>query len=216
MITRDRKCAEDRKTEIIDAALRLAGDNGPDRLTTEVLAKAVGISQPGIFRHFPSKANIWEAVAERIGKLLNTNAAKSEKNNDQPIDKLRSLVTGHLSFIEKTPAIPAILFSRELHAENDKLRAFFAGMMARRHTHLSGLIATEIKASRFDKALDPDDAAYLILALIQGLAMRWSLSARAFDLVEEGRRLLELQLDGFRNVQRPTTERPKVNRKSKK
>lgn len=216
MTTRDRKSAEDRKAEIVDAALRLAGDSGPDRLTTEALAKAVGISQPGIFRHFPSKANIWEAVAERIGTRLSANAAKSEKKSGRPIDQLRSLVTGHLSFIEKIPAIPAILFSRELHAENDKLRAFFAGMMARRQAHLSDLIAAEIKAGRFDKALDPDDGACLILALIQGLAMRWSLSARAFDLVEEGRRLLELQLDGFRNAQRPTKDRSKVNRKLQK
>lgn len=213
MTTRVRKSAEDRKAEIVDAALRLAGDIGPDRLTTEALAKAVGITQPGIFRHFPSKANIWEAVAERIGKRLRANAAMNDKKRGQPIDQLRSFVTGHLSFIEKTPAIPAILFSRELHAENDKLRAFFARMIARRQTHLSGLIAAEIEAGRFDKALDPDDAAYLILALIQGLAMRWSLNARGFDLVEEGRRLLELQLDGFGNAQRLTRKRPKINRK---
>jgi len=51
---------------------------------------------------------------------------------------------------------------------------------------------------RLREQLDPDDAAYLILALIQGLAMRWSLSARNFDLVEEGIRLLDLQLDGFK------------------
>ncbi len=53
MTTRVRKSAEDRKAEIVDAALRLADDIGPDRLSTEVLAEAVGISQPGIFRHFP-------------------------------------------------------------------------------------------------------------------------------------------------------------------
>jgi hypothetical protein len=61
----------------------------------------------------------------------------------------------------------------------------------------SQLIAAEIRAGRFDDTLDPDDAAYLILALIQGLAMRWSLSARDFDLVAEGRRLLQLLVSGF-------------------
>jgi hypothetical protein len=32
--------------------------------------------------------------------------------------------------------------------------------------------------------------------------MRWSLNARSFDLVEEGRRLMELQLKGFKTCSR--------------
>ena len=115
-------------------------------------------------------------------------------------DMMRSFVTGHLTFLQTTPAIPAILFSRELHAENEVLRSFFAVLMLRVHGFVSQMIASEIKAERYDKNLNPDDAAYLILALIQGLAMRWSLNERKFDLVEEGERLLALQLNGFKRI----------------
>ncbi|NQU72072.1 MAG: TetR family transcriptional regulator C-terminal domain-containing protein, partial [Rhodospirillales bacterium] len=82
--------------------------------------------------------------------------------------------------------------------ENEKMRAFFAGLMAGRQRRFSKLVAAEIAAGGFRKSLDPDDAAYLILALIQGLAMRWSLNARGFDLVAEGQRLLDLQLTSFK------------------
>jgi len=107
-------------------------------------------------------------------------------------------VLGHLGFLQKTPAIHAILFSRELHSENEKLRTFFAALIASRQRHFAKLIDAEIAAGRFRETLDADDAAYLILALIQGLVMRWSLNARGFDLVAEGQRLLDLQLDGFK------------------
>ncbi len=197
MATRTRKSAPERKSEIIVAALRLAAEIGPDRLTTEALAREVGISQAGIFRHFPTKADIWDAVAEHIGKMLREKAAANKNIAGLPVDQLRKFVCGHLGFLETTPAIPAILFSRELHASNDKLRAFFAGLIASRQRHFAKLIQAEIDAGRFKAGLSADDAAYLILALIQGLAMRWSLNARSFDLVEEGRRLLELQLAGF-------------------
>jgi hypothetical protein len=76
-------------------------------------------------------------------------------------------------------------------------------MIKRAHRSLSDMIGEEISARRFCAGLDPDDAAYLILALIQGLAMRWSLNARNFDLVKEGDRLLSLQLKGFENSQLP-------------
>ena len=198
MATRVRKSATERKVEIVDAVIRLSGDIGPDRLTTDRLATEIGISQPGIFRPLPTKGEIWVAVGQRIAERLRANASLNKTKNALPIDQLRSFVIGHLAFISKTPAIPAILFSRELHAENDKLRAFFAGLIANRQRKFAELIKSEISAGRFHETLNPDDAAYLILALIQGLAMRWSLNARRFDLVAEGERLLELQLDGFR------------------
>ena len=56
MSTRTRKSARERKSEIVEAVLVLAAEVGPDRLSTEALASAVGISQPGIFRHFRKKA----------------------------------------------------------------------------------------------------------------------------------------------------------------
>ena len=194
---RTRKSADERKAEIIDAAIRLAGEIGPDRLTTQRLANEVGISQPGIFRHFPTKGDIWWGVAQRIGSLMGKKAGLIEGEEGKPAGQLRDLVIAHLRFIESNPAIPAILFSRELHVENEKMRAFFANMMANRHRHFSKLIAAEIAVGGFKNTLNPDDAAYLILALIQGLAMRWSLNAREFVLVAEGQRLLDLQLAGF-------------------
>ena len=197
MQVRKRKSAAERKEEIIDVTLRLAGEIGPDRLTTEDMAREIGISQPGIFRHFPTKGAIWEAVGRHIATLLKAKIALTSKRGDLPVDNLRSLVIGQLSFIETTPAIPAILFSRELHAENDQLRAFFASLIAGRHRHFSELIEAEITAGRFKQSLDSDDGAYLILALIQGLAMRWSLNNRNFNLPEEGQRLLDMLLEGF-------------------
>ncbi len=198
MTTRTRKSAKERKTEIVDATLRLAGEIGPDRMTTELIAKEIGISQPGIFRHFPTKGAIWEAVGQHIGKLMQAKVALTKKKGALPVDELRDFVIGHLTFIETTPAIPAILFSRELHAENEKLRTFFAGLIASRHSHFSKLITAEIDSGRFKKTIDPDDASFLVLALIQGLAMRWSLNNRSFDLPSEGAQLLDLLLDGFK------------------
>lgn len=114
-----------------------------------------------------------------------------------PGDQLRSMVIGHLKFIDRTPAVPAILFSRELHAENELLRLFFAKMMAQRHKKLAEIISSAKENDEFSENLDAEDAAYLILALIQGLAMRWSLNARKFDLAREGERLLDLLLLSF-------------------
>lgn len=197
MKVQKRKSSVERKKEIVQTAIRLAGDVGPDRLTTQHLADAIGISQPAIFRHFATKEAIWQAVAEQIASSMKANAALAVNEHMTPLERLRGLLMGHLEFMQSTPAVPAILFSSELHAENAGLRDYFSGLTAGRHRAFSGMITAQINAGNFRPDLDPDDAAYLILALVQGLAMRWSLNGRGFDLVEEGSRLFELQLIAF-------------------
>lgn len=198
--TRTRKSAADRKTEIVRTAIRLAAETGPDRLTTQQLAEEIGISQPAIFRHFPTKGDIWLAVGQQITTALDVSAEGALEPGQSPGDRICQLVARHLSSIQKNPAIPAILFSRELHAENDQLRQRFADLMANRQAVFASLIAQGIAGGEFRNSVDANDAAGLILALVQGLAMRWSLHNRSFDLVSEGAQLLKLQIDGFRVI----------------
>lgn len=194
---RIRKPAEIRKAEIIDATLRLADKLGPDRLTTETIANAVGLTQPGVFRHFPKKQDLWEAVAVRVGSMMETHWKKAQNGDAPATNRIRALIGAQLRLIQSTPAIPAILFSRELHIKNKGLRTAFFGLMSRFHQLIAGLVAQASAAGELRDDLDPDDAAYLIIGLVQGLAMRWSISGRNFALTEEGTRLLELQLSGL-------------------
>lgn len=194
---RIRKPAEARKAEIIDAALRLADKLGPDRLTTGAIADAVGLTQPGIFRHFPKKQDLWQAVAARVGAMMKARWTKTQNPDAAPTDRIRALIGAQLRLIQSTPAIPAILFSRELHTKNKGLRKAFFGLMSRFHRLIAGLVTQACDAGEMRDDLDPDDAAFLIIGLVQGLAVRWSISGRDFDLTQEGSRLLELQLSGF-------------------
>ena len=190
-----RKTAERRKSEIVEAAMRLADGVGPDRLTTEAIATAVGLTQPAVFRHFPRKRDIWEAVAARIGETM-------ERRWDRAADgvtssqRLHAIVATQLDLIRSTPAIPAILFSRELHAENADLRSAFQALLRRFHRRLVEIVEHGRGAGDFRPDLDPSDTAYLVIALVQGLALRWSLSGRGFDPVAEGERLLAILLQG--------------------
>lgn len=193
-----RKSAPERKAEIVATAIRLAAELGPDRLTTQHIADAVGISQPAVFRHFPAKGDIWKAVAESIATTMRSGIANATGSTRPPLEKLEQLVLGQFAFINDNPAVPAILFSRELHAENEELRSFFVALMAGRHEAFKECFEAGKLAAVFRQDLNADAAAYLVLALIQGVAMRWSLNTRNFDIVAEGKALFTLQLDGFR------------------
>ncbi|MFV0514242.1 MAG: TetR/AcrR family transcriptional regulator [Jhaorihella sp.] len=201
-MARIRKSAADRKSEIVEAAIRLAAEIGPDRVTARHLAEAVGISQPAVFRHFPTKSDIWRSVGETVVRHLTEETLPA---NGDPLDMLAEMIRRHLDHIARTPAIPAILFSRELHVANEAMRAYFERGMADRRAAFAALVDRGRATGGIRADVAPADAAALILAAMQGLAVRWSLENRSFDLTGEGMRLIGAMVDGFapRTPERP-------------
>lgn len=196
---RRRKSAADRKAEIVATAIRLSAEIGPDRVTTQHLADAVGVTQPAIFRHFATKSDIWLAVADHIvGELENLQSHDVALAAADPHDALQKIVGLHFVHVSQNPAIPAIVFSRELHADNEPLRDKFASLMVLRRDVLTDLIEVAQASGAHRAEMVAEDAAHLLMASVQGLSMRWILENRAFDLAEEGGRVVGGLLDSFR------------------
>lgn len=189
-----RKPADERKAEIVTAMLRLADEVGPDRLTTQSVADAVGLTQPAIFRHFATKQDLWMAVAMLISHRLRTAWEGAMTASDDPTARIEGLILAQLDQIQVMPAIPSILFSRELQAENDDLRKSVLTLMS----ELVALLSREVTRGQATGALradvTPTDAALLLVSLVQGLAIRWTLGRRGFALQAEGRRMLDVQI----------------------
>lgn len=203
---RIRKTAKERKIEIIEATLQLVNEHGPARISIEAIAGNVGLTQPGVLRHFPTKQDIWKAVAGYLIEIMTDGWDKALIGNDTPQIRLRAVVRAQLSIIQSIPAIPEIILSRELHSGNQVLRNTFAQQMGRLH----GIIVAQISEFKnLRNGLNEKDAAFLIIGMIQGQALRWIISGRAYNIVTEGERLLELLLSGFNGIE--NIEKPRSN-----
>lgn len=181
-----RKPAELRKAEIVATVLDLADGIGPDRVTTGAVASAIGVTQAALFRHFPTKAALWQAVAEHVAEGLAATWDNALSQNHGPLVRLRALIAAQFAQIAATPALPMLLFSRELNVTNAELRTTFRGrLMAFR-----SLLALEVEAGQKAGLLRDDvsanDVAVLLSSLVQGVAIRWALGARDFALRDEG------------------------------
>lgn len=188
-----RKSTVHRRREIIDSVLRLATEVGPDRLSIRAVAEAVDLTQPAIFRHFATRETLWVEVARHVAGRMR---GAWEAAVTAPVSAeaaLVGLVSAQAGVVAAEPSILAIAFSHELRVANTELAAVFRDLMA----DLSARLAARWAA--FGPRLVPsaEDAALLTLALLQGLALRWSLSGRRFDLVAEARRLLDIQMAGL-------------------
>ena len=195
---RKRKSAAARKAEIVETAIRLSAEIGPDRVTTQHLADEVGVTQPAIFRHFATKADIWREVADHIVSEMSALHTHAPEIGSDPHVALHHVVGHHLAHVTRNPAIPAILFSRELQAENTTLRDVFAKLLTERCEALTEMVSRAQSEGAHRSDIVARDAAHLIIAALNGLFMRWSLEDRSFDLVEEGGRVIGALIDSFR------------------
>lgn len=193
-----RQSAEERKAQIVAEVLRLADEIGPDRLSTTDVARAIGLSQPAIFRHFPTKGALWLAVAEDIADRLQSYWAAAEAGATGPQARLKALIGAQLTAIAETPALPSILFSRELQVDNPALREVFRGLLGAFQGRLVAVIRDLQAAGDLKRDVSPEDVAILLTSLVQGVAIRWTLGARGFALVPEGLRLFDVQMELLR------------------
>jgi len=186
-----------RKEEILDAALALAFEGGPNRVTTVAIADRLNLTQPAIYRHFASKAALWSAIKDRLGADVDANIARVEAKEASALCKLNSLVVGHLDLIRRTPALPEIMLARDPGCEDALVRIAMQERMATFQKTLIGLCA----AAQAEGALRPDigsrDLAALIMGVMQSLVLRLMLTRDPTPIVEDGARLLSLQIAAF-------------------
>jgi AcrR family transcriptional regulator len=134
------------------------------------------------------------AVAEDIADRLQRDWAEAETDANGPPARLKALIGAQLTAISETPALPSILFSRELQVDNPALRDVFRGLLGAFQGRLVSVIREMQAAGDLRHDLSPEDVAILLTSLVQGIAIRWSLGARGFSLVREGLRLFDVQL----------------------
>ncbi|MDH5772068.1 MAG: TetR/AcrR family transcriptional regulator [Rhodospirillaceae bacterium] len=196
MNTPKRKPTQERKSEIIAAAFKLSAEMGPEGLTTEALAAKVGVSHGAIFRHFATKDAIWSAVFESISTKME-DAWRKVAPTPSPAGRLRLLVRAQLKLVTIIPALPAIIFSRELHKKNANIQKGVLTLMKKFHGVLSKEIQAAIDCGELQPDINATDTANLIIATMQGTVLRWSISQKKFDLVAEGEKMFSLILGCF-------------------
>lgn len=194
-VTKQRLNSEDRQEEIIRAAIDLAGDRGPDEVTTQDMARAIGVTQGAIFRHFPNKDMIWMGVVHWVRGRLMTVVDSAASQGKDSIDSLQRIFYAHLGFVEKHPALPRLLLSGHL-LRKPKVRLLIQETLRAYEEKLRDLLA-QAKAEQLITAdLQEAHAASALLSLIQGLVARIYLLDQK-RLAEEGGRAFSIYLRGI-------------------
>ena len=168
----------ERRDMILQTLARILEERGGERVTTALLSRAVGVSEAALYRHFPSKARMFEALLDFIEQSLFSGITRILEQETDMQRRLQSIVYFVLGFAEKNPGMARILYGDILVDENERLRRRVGQIYDRLETQLKQVLREgELRESR---RLAVSDTAALLLSLIEGRIARFARSDFAF------------------------------------
>ena len=157
-----------RRQQILEALARELEINPGERITTAGLARAVGVSEAALYRHFPSKAKMFEGLIEFIEETifgLINRILKEEPSSLKHCEKILSLLLG---FAEKNPGLTRILSGDILTGETERLRIRINQFFERLETQVKQVLREGEMNKELSFAIPVQAQANLLIAVIEG------------------------------------------------
>ncbi len=139
-----------------------------ERITTAGLARQVGVSEAALYRHFPSKAKMFEGLIEFIESTLFSRISIILSEEASTAGRCQHIVQLVLTFAERNPGITRILTGDPLAGESERLRVRVVQLFERLETQLRQVLREAEIRERADLTLDVQSAANLLLSVAEG------------------------------------------------
>lgn len=164
---------EVRQASLVEAALLLAAQRSPADITTADLARAVGISQGAVFKHFASKEAIWLAVLDWVAETLMTRLHTAAAGADRAaLPALRAVFLAHVDFVMVYPGVPRLVFQEQQNPGDTAVKSRVRALMQRYRQ----LLLAVLQHAKTQQALRPEvnlqAATVLFVGSVQGLVMQ--------------------------------------------
>jgi TetR/AcrR family transcriptional regulator len=121
--TRKRPKPGERRVQILQTLASMLEAPGADRITTAALAARLEVSEAALYRHFASKAQMFEGLIEFIESSVFTLVNQIQEREAEPLVQVQKILTVLLQFAERNPGMARVMVGDALVFENERLLA---------------------------------------------------------------------------------------------
>lgn len=129
-----------RKQQILNALAHMLETAPGSRITTSALAKEVGVSEAALYRHFPSKAKMFEGLIEFIEESLFSRITVILQEETGALIRCGRILFLLVMFCERNPGLTRIMTGDALAGETERLRQRMVQMFDRLETQLKQIL----------------------------------------------------------------------------
>ena len=145
----------ERKHQILQVLAEMLQQPKGERITTAALASRLDVSEAALYRHFASKAQMFEGLIEFIENSVFGLANKITAEEESGIRQLQAILAMLLGFAEKNPGMTRVLIGDALVNENERLQARINQL----HDRLEATLKQCLRVAATQGSEEPDPAA---------------------------------------------------------
>lgn len=170
----EKRTVKERRQQVLTVLIHmLHSERGMERMTTARLAKEVGVSEAALYRYFPSKTKMFEALIEHIENTLLSRITTSMRNETQTMNRIHDILQTILDFARKNPGLTRILTGHALMFEDAQLQVRVAQFFNRLEMQFVNIL--QMRKLREGRGFNVDEriiASHLV-TLCEGQFMRY-------------------------------------------
>lgn len=192
-----RLLADERRSVTVEAVVALAATRNPGDITTAAIAKHMHVTQGALFRHFPTKDAIWQAVMEWVAERLLARIETAAQQHESPIAALQAMFMSHVEFVSDHPGVPRMLFGELQRSESTPAKRMAQTLIQRYGERVRALIDSGRANGEVYATVDSDAAATLFIGTVQGLVMQSLLAGDLARIRRDAPRVFEIYRRGI-------------------
>lgn len=157
-----------RREHILQALASMLESQPGARITTAALAREVGVTEAALYRHFPSKAKMFEGLIEFIEEVIFSRVNLILQEESDARVRCEKILTLLLVFTERNPGITRILNGDALTGEHERLQSRIAQFFERLETQLRQVLRDAELRDHLGTVITSAAAANLMMVMVDG------------------------------------------------
>jgi TetR/AcrR family transcriptional regulator len=165
-----------RKLQILQMLAAMLEDPKGEKVTTAALAARLNVSEAALYRHFASKAQMFEGLIEFIETTIFGLINKISTEEPSGVKQVRAMVGMLLDFAQTNRGMTRVLIGDALVNENERLQERMNQFFERIEASIKQSFKVAVSESELSETFDPGARAVLVLAFVLG---RWHRFAKS-------------------------------------
>lgn len=116
------KKSGEKRLQILQTLAAMLEEPNPEKITTAALARRLGVSEAALYRHFASKAQMYEGLIEFIEETIFGLIARLTADTAEPAAQVEGILSLLLNFAKKNRGMTRVLIGEALVNEDPRLQ----------------------------------------------------------------------------------------------
>lgn len=180
----------ERQQQIIDESVKIIANKGIQGLTIKTLAKSIGISEPGIYRHFESKTEILLCILVEFKKTASHFSEIILKHDGNAIEKMAFMFTQMIDLFIENKSIVSVMFAEEIFKNEIILKDKIFEIVDLQASILENIILQGQSNNIIRNDVDEKGLALIAMGSLRLMVKKWDFSNHSFCLSNECKNLI--------------------------